>query len=254
MAFVTCLALVASLAALAPASGAAPVPADVFKGNVPANLTVLHALIARCVDSGQWPIAEDEKLMRNTLMTLLDRVTKVGELEDRKLPVDFAAIKKSEVTREFKQGSVQNAFVLAGDVQGTVADHSVILASGDVSFTVIKSCVVVGKNVRFNGAYESCIVVSQYHTRGTTAEPRNTEPGCVLVAGRWLTLTRGGKAVCHVIRPGTDAPPDENRGGQQPAIRMTTADGVVFLNSPDDIRLNGNRNNIMLAPKMLIAK
>ena len=255
VALVAGFALVAAIPVAAPdhRAGAAPVPKDAPNPDAPADLKGLHALIAKAVEAEKWPAAEDEKKIRNTLQQLLDRVVKVGELKERKLPVDFAAVEKADVAKEVKQ-SVRNAFVLAGDVQGTTATGSIILASGDVKFTAIRNCIVVGKNVRFTGVENSLVVAGEF-LRGTAADQAGNETnGSILVAGEWLRLTGANKTVCHVLRPGMNPSPEDRGAAPSPAIRMTVAENVLFLNAAEDVQLNGNKNNTMLAPKTPIAK
>jgi hypothetical protein len=201
----------------------------------------LVELAARAVRDGKLPAADEQKV-RDSVRNLLQRVTKAADADNATLAVEFNRLERPSVERSFEKVRVANAFVVAGDVRGTAATDSVIVASGEIKFTSVTNCVLVGKTVRFTGA-RNCVVVATEFIRGTGVDLGKDDAGrSVLVSGQWIRLTSAAGAICHVLRPGTDPAPDDPRGMPSPAIRMTSARDVVFLNLATDVRTTSQKN------------
>jgi hypothetical protein len=213
---------------------AAPALKDPPKDREP-NLQAIHELIRKTVEDGKALPDWGEQRTTDTLRTLLARVSQLAETPDRELPAKFDALKKSDAAKEFRQTRVEKELVVGGEVRGTLASHSIILASGDVQFTSLDHCVVVGKTVRFTGA-RNCVIIGEEFVRGTGVGGGKDQPdGSVIVSGRWIRLTTASDAVLHVLRPGTDPSPDDRKGENYPPIRLTVAQKVQFLNKSDNV-------------------
>jgi hypothetical protein len=196
----------------------------------------LHELVTRAAQDGKWPATADERNVRDTFRTVFDRAMKAADVEKAAFPVEFDRLEKTHGGLSFEKVRVANTFVIAGDVRGTVATDSVILAAGDVKFTSLSNCVVVGKNVRFTSA-RNCVVIAAEYLRGTGVDLGKGDAGrSVLVSGKWIRLTSATGAICRVRRPGTDAAPDDLKGIPSTPARFTSATDVVFLNSAAEVQ------------------
>lgn len=232
---------------------AAPIPAQALKDQ-PVELKKVQDILDKAVKAGKWPGAADEIKLKDAIQKCMERTLRAVEMEERKLPADWTKLEKTDVAAEHLEGGVMGRTVIAGDVQGTSASNSIILATGDVKFTVLSNCIVIGKNVRFTGARGSLVVADEL-IRGTSARDQpNGKDGSILIAGQWIRMTGASGAVCHVIRPGVNPSPEDKGVGPFTAIRMTSAERVLFLNEPDHIQLNRNRDNTMKPAKPAIAK
>src|SRR5262245_975071 len=218
------------------------------------DLTALHALIRKIVENGKELGDKNEQQTTQTIRTLLHRVTQAASVPERDLPVKFDGLKKYDVAKEFEQASVQLGLVVGGDVRGTRAADSIVLAAGEVQFTSVDNCVIVGKTVRFTGA-RNCLIIAEEFVRGTGVGGGKGEPdGSVIVSGRWIRLTRAQDAICHVLRPGNDPAPDDRKGLGYPPIRMTGAENVRFLNKPADVGTTGRKDCQCVELKSPLAK
>jgi hypothetical protein len=130
------------------------------------DLKGLHALIRKAVEQEKALPDRDEHRANDTIRTLVNRVAQAADMPERELPVKFDGLSRSDVSKEFRQTSVKSAFVVGGDVRGTQASASVILASNEVQFTSLENCIVVGKTVRFTGA-RNCVIIAEEFIRGT---------------------------------------------------------------------------------------
>ena len=252
--FLSLVVVGALLAALASGAGsAAPIPKGAGENTTP-DLKVFFATVGKAVEGEKWPAEADEKKLRDTARTIFERATKAADQKDRKLPVDFDKLTKAGVVKEFQEGKVEGAFVIAGDVKLTAARDSVIFASGNVQVTRSTNCVIVARNLRAN-AIDGCFVVAGDYIRGTGADRRDGE-GSVLVAGRLIRVTGARGAICHVIRPefGQQFPEDKVPDPAAPPIRLTTANAVTILNAPNHWKTTNNKNSAAVAPKTPIAK
>ncbi len=231
----------AVLVALAGSVGAAaPVPKDAGKVEPVPDLKALFDAATKAVKDEKWPAEADEKKLRDTVQKVFDRTMKAAEQKDRKLPVDLEKLSKADVVKEYKQASVSEVFVIAGDVRLTTAKNSVIFASGDVQITHAVNCVVIAQNFRCTVFVDGFAIAGEY-IRLNGADKSKGGDGCVLVAGQWIRTTSMDGTVCHVLRPGILPPPDEGKFGgnrPQPAIRTNGASGVIFLNDREDTGAN----------------
>lgn len=246
----------AALLAVAGGASAAPVPKGAGTTDPTPDLQAFFDTAGKAVADGKWPAAADEARLRDTAQAVFDRTLKAAEQKGRALPVDFAKLAKADVAKQFKGASLAGGFVIAGDVQITSASNCAIFATGDVKITSATNCVIVGRNVRCTVA-DGCAIVADDYLRLTGARAQNGQDGSVLVAGQWIHATGATDTVCHVLRPGTLPPPDVAKlagTGPYPAIRMTSAVGVTFLNGTDQWKATSNKNCTTVEPKAPIAK
>ncbi|MCI0700775.1 MAG: hypothetical protein L0241_06815 [Planctomycetia bacterium] len=244
----------AALLTFAGGSSAAPIPKGAGKGDETPNLKVFFETVGKAVKNEKWPAKEEEKLLRATAEKIFERMLKAAEVKERKLPVEFDKLKKLDVVKEMKGGILDGNFLIVGDVRTGLAKNSVIFASGNVQITSATNCIIIAQNVRCTGV-NNCVVVAGDFIRLTSARQRNGEDGSVLVAGQWIRVTGSSGAICHVIRPGMAAPPDEKfPDPMSPPIRMTGAEGVIFLNSADHWKTTSNKNCVTIELKTPIAK
>jgi hypothetical protein len=248
---VACVALL-----LAGAGRAAPVPKDAGKVEPTPDLKAFFDAIGTAVKAEKWPAEADEKKLRDTARVVFERALKAAEHKERKLPVDFEKLTKADVAAEYKQVQLNGGFVIAGDVQITSAKDSVIFASGDVQLTTASNCVIVARNVRCTSA-NNCTVVAGEYIRATGTDQRKGGEVSVLVAGQWIRVTVMNGSVCHVLRPGVLPAPDEAKlllNGPHPAIRVTVATNVTYLNAQDETTATRATDCTNLLPKAPIAK
>jgi hypothetical protein len=244
------------LAALAGGVSAAPVPKGAGANNPTPDLKAFFDTAGKAVKDEKWPVEADEKLLRDTARAIFERATKAAEQKDRKLPVEFDKLTKLDVVGEHKADSLDGNFLIAKDVQVRIAKNSVIFASGDVQITSAQNCVIVAQNVRCTGV-ENCAVVAGEFFRVTSAGRPNGGDGSVVVAGQWIRATRLDGTICHVLRPGSAASPEDLKfrlPGPHPAIRTNGADNVTFLNAQEETGANGPKNCTYLPQKTPIAK
>jgi hypothetical protein len=229
-------AAVIVLVALRPSiANAAPALKSEAKSDI-ADLTQLHALIAEAVKDGKWPSEADQKKCRDAIRALVQQVAARSGVPERKLPVEFDQVEKADVGPTFKQTRVQRRFVIAGEVQATSAEDSVIFASDVARFTSVTNCIIVGKTVRFTGASNSIVIASEF-VRGTGVDPRSPEEDrSIIVAGKWIRFTVADGAICHVLHPAAGPAPDEPKGFSNKAIALNSARKVIFLNGANDVQ------------------
>lgn len=248
---------VLALLALAGGAGlAAPVPKDAGKGDPTPDLKATFDTIAKAVKDEKWPAEADEKKLKGSVQQLFERMLKAAEQKERKLPVDFANLKKCDPVKEFKETSIDGAFVIAENVRVTSARNSVIFASGDVQITGATNCIIIAQNLRCTVLTDGLAVAGEY-IRLNGADKSPTGDGCVLVAGQWIRTTTMDGTICHVLRPSGLPSPDEGRfagNRPQPAIRTNGAKGVIYLNDRDDTSANGPKDCTYLPQKTPIAK
>ncbi|MBO0698660.1 MAG: hypothetical protein J2P46_09715 [Zavarzinella sp.] len=236
-----------------PAAGAPALKERTAENGDP-DLRALHALIRKAVEDGKAISASDEQRLDDTTRALLKRAAQAADIKQRDVPVKRDGLTKSEVTKAFRQTSVRGALVVGGEVRGTGARDSILLAAGEVHFTSIENCLVVGKTVRFTGA-RNCVIIAEEFVRGTGVGRGKEEPdGSIIVSGRWIRLTSATDVVCHVLQPGKDPAPDEREGLALPPIRMTSARNVRFLNKPDDVGTTSRTDSQCLELKRPLAK
>lgn len=247
-------AFVAALLA-GPDALAAPVPKDDGKPDSTPDLKAFFTAVGKAVENEKWPAEADEKKLRDTARTIFERATTAAERKGRKLPVAFEDLSKSDVVKELKSTKIEGAFLIAGDVQLTVAKNSVIFASGHVQLTRAVDCVIVARSVRANAA-DNCLVVAGDSIRATGADRGSREDGSVLVAGRLIRVTGARGAICHVLRPefGQQFPDEKLGDPTAPPIRMTTANAVTVLNAAEYWKTTTNKNSTTVVPKTPIAK
>jgi hypothetical protein len=218
-----------------------------------ADLHGLHALIRKAEDGKPLPDRDEQRAL-DTIRTLLSRVTQAAEIPVRELPVRIDSLTKSDVTKEFRQTILHKALVVGGEVRGTSASNSIILASEEVQFTTLTNCVVVGKTVRFGGV-RNCVIIADEFVRGKDVGGTKGEPdGSVIVSGRWIRLTSATDTVVHVLRPGTEPAPYDPKGLLVTPIRMTTARNVRFLNKSDEVGTTTRTDCKCLESKSPLAK
>jgi len=235
---------------------AAPVPKDAGKTNPTPDLKAFFTAVGKAVENEKWPAEADEKQLRDTARVIFERAVKAAEQKERKLPVDFEKLTKVDVVGEHKADSLEGNFLIAKNVQVRIAKNSVIFAGGDVQITTAQNCVIVAQNVRCTGV-ENCAVVAGEFFRVTSAHRPNDADGSVVVAGQWIRATGLDGTICHVLRPGSAASPEDLKfrlPGPYPAIRTTVADNVIFLNAMEDTGANGPKNCTYLPQNAPIAK
>ncbi|MCI0700776.1 MAG: hypothetical protein L0241_06820 [Planctomycetia bacterium] len=249
----------ASLLALAGGSSAAPVPKGA--GGETPDLKVFFDTVGKAVKNENWPTDAEEKLLRETAEKIFERTLKVAKQDERKLPVEFDKLKKVDVSKEFrgerlgvgkefKGERLDGKYVIAGDVRIKNTKGSVIFASGKVEFIAAENCVIFAQDIR-GIALSSCLVVA-----GDYIQLAGAEEESVLIAGRWIRSDNMGDGICHVIRPGKLPAPDEKPNGNKshPAIRINNVATTIFLNAPDDVRLERPLKCEFFPLKMPIAK
>jgi hypothetical protein len=225
-----------------PRTTAAPVPKGAGTGEATPDLKLFFDTADKAVKAEKWPGADDEKIMRWTPEKVFARALKAAEQKQRKLPVDFAKLKKLDVSKECKNANLESAFVIAGVVRGRSVKDSVIFATGDVEILDATNCVIVAPNVSC-GRFQNCTVVAGECIRANSARPRKQgEAGSVLVAGQWIRARELDDAICHVLRPGNLPDPDEAmfklNQNKYPAICTNAVKNVIFLNAMEDIGAN----------------
>ena len=246
--FVAC-GLAAALLALG--GTGAPVPKET--ADEPADLKALHALIARAVKDGKRLSAEDDKKARDILRRLVERVAKEASLGDRKLPVDWDAVKRTDVVKEWRMKQEDDLLIVAGELRG-FANNSIILASGDVSLNTCENSIVVGRKVQFTSASNSIIVAEEY-LRGTVTEnAKDVRKGCILVSGRWIRMNKLDSATCLVTHPNPAVNIPDGPFDDTIPVRMTSSRDVVFLNSTAHLELDPRWKFRIVEPKKPIAK
>jgi hypothetical protein len=234
---------------------AAPVPKDAGKADPIPDLKSFFDAVGKAVEAEKWPAEMDEKMLRDTARVIFERAAKAAEQKDRKLPVDFEKLTKVDMAKEYRQALLESSFVITGDVRVTIAQNSVIFATGDVQITGAVNCIIVAKNVRCT-VVDNCVVVAGEYISVTGANPRQKDgPGSVLVAGQWIRATVLDSTICHVIRPGKLPPPDDKRMNmEQSAIQTNGAKGVIYLNDRTDTRGGNPDQQTYSPPKNPIAK
>lgn len=248
--FVTC-----AMALAGGTGAAAPVPKETGKTDPTPDLKPFFAVVGKAVETGKWPAEADEKQLRETARAIFERATTAAGQKDRKLPVEFKDLDKSDVAKELKGAKVERAFVIAGEVQLGVAKDSVIFASGNVQVTRATNCVIVAKSLRATDA-DNCVVVAGDYIRASGADRKNREDGSVLIAGRLIRVTGARGAICHVTHPALGQQfPDEKPGDPAaPPIRLTTANAVTVLNAAEHWKAATNKNSTAVVPKTPIVK
>jgi hypothetical protein len=240
---------------LAGGLSAAPVPKDAGKNNPTPDLKVFFDTVNKAVKDEKWPAEADEKILRGTTQSIFERALKAADQKERKLPVDFAMLTKSDVAKEYKATSLTGGFVVAGDVRVPRIKDSVIFASGKVQFTNAKNCVIVGWNVRGN-AVDNCVIVAGDYNRLAYAQRQPGDEASVLIAGQWIRAARMDGAICHVIRPSGLPMPDEKPGDNvlHPPVRTNYAKNVIFLHERYETGANTALDCTYLPQKNPIAK
>lgn len=236
---------------------AAPVPKGAGTGEAVPDLKAFFDAADTAVKSEKWPAEADEKALRWTAEKVLARTLKAAEQKERALPVELDKLTKLPVGGEYK-GKLDNQYLVVGTAQVTVAQNSVIFASGHVRITTARNCVIVAPTVHVTG-FDNCAIVAGDYFRFTTARHKKDANRSVVVAGQWVRGTTMVGTICHVLRPGQQPAPDDKPagGGPQPAVSSSTAKDVVYLNEPTDTRgtTDANQPSIHVQPpKTPIAK
>jgi hypothetical protein len=218
-----------------------------------ADLSSARSILKKAADSGSWPSAEDETSVLKTIQLLSDLMCKAADVPTRKSPVTRDDLERLSVTNRFDQNECKKSIVIAKDGRITAASDSIILATGDVQITSIKNCIVFAKNVRITGISNG-VVVAEDFLRATGADKLADGSGSLLVGGRWVQLTGAEGAICHVVKPGTDPPPDRNWEKSSPAVRMTSAKNIIILNAAEHWKATSESNCKTIELKTPITK
>jgi hypothetical protein len=217
------------------------------------DLGALHTLIRKAAGSTE-PISDaDAEKLESTVKLLLERAVKAADLPARKLPVLFKELNRAPAAVKIDETQVAKQFLVAKEVRITSATNSVIVASGNVRFTRLQNCVVIAKNVQATGIEDS-IVIAEELVRMTTARRQQGQEGSLLLGGKWVHGTGASGAICYVLHPGTESPPDRPREANSPAVRFNTAADLVILNREDQWKANGPVNCRTIDLKSQIAK
>jgi hypothetical protein len=231
---------------------AAPIPKGAGTGEVTPDLKVFFETADKAVKAEKWPAEDDEKVLRWTAEKVFARVLKAAEQKDRKLPVEFDKLAKLPVAANY-MGKLDNQYLVTGTAKITIAQNSVIFASGHVQITTARHCVIVAPSVKVTG-FDNCVIIAGDHFRATSARQRPDAERSVVVAGQWIRISTLTGTVCHVLRPGKEPAPDEKVAGPQPAITANTTKDAIFLNDRGDTRGTDPEKQLYLAPKTPIAK
>jgi hypothetical protein len=237
--------------ALSAAAGTAPIPKDAGKAAEVPDLKALLTSIGNAVEKEKWPAEADEKLLREAVDKVFNKALAAAEQKERKLPIDIDKLRKVDVTKGYKVTGLKDAFLIAGDVEITGVQNSVIFASGNVRVTSATNSVIVAKNLRCTSLRESVVIAGE-SIQATGIIDRDTA-GSVIVAGQKIKATVLQNVVCHVVRPDDKPPPDKEPLLLVKPISSNRSTNVYFLNVMEDTR-TGNENCKFLPLKTPIAK
>lgn len=253
-------ALAATAVAVALAGGsapAAPIPKGAGTGEAVPDLKLFFDTVGKAVKAEKWPAEDDEKILRWTADKVFARTLKAAAQPERKLPVEYDKLTKLPVGGDY-QGKLDGQYLVVGTAKITIAQNSVVFASGHVQITTARNCVIVAPTARVTG-FDNTVIVAGEYFRFTSARHKKDAERSVVVAGQWVRGVTMVGTICHVLRPGKLPSPDEKVAGMepQPAISSSTAQDVIYLNEQADVRgtAAGDKPSAhVAAPKIPIAK
>lgn len=251
------LVAVAAAGALVGGSApAAPVPKGAGNGEATPELKLVFEAVGRAVAAEKWPVEDDEKILRWTVEKVFARTLKAAAQPARKLPAEFDKLAKLPVGSDYK-GKLDGQVLVTQNAKISIAQNSVVFASGHVQITTARNCVVVAPSARVTG-FDNCVIVAGEYLRFSSARHKKDADRSVVVAGQWVRGTTMTGTICHVLRPGKLPAPDDKAAPneQQPAVRVSTAKDVIYVNEAADTRStagDGTSTNVA-PPQIPIAK
>ncbi len=211
---------------------AAPVPKKVA---VVADLTGLHALVAKRAEKGEWS-EDDAATLKTTLQTLLDKMAEATGDAAWKPPMELDTAKIV-----FEKGPVvikkAGVYLIDGDVTD-MTDGCIILATGTVTTAYLEDSVVVAKEITAGSSTNSLLVATESVVGSSTiGRPKKAGQECVVVAGKRIQGTFVFGGVFHVVAP---AFPNDPKG--KPPVSATHIEkDAKLLAEPSDREVGDQR-------------
>lgn len=229
-----CRSALAWLLVAAATAVAAPVPK---KAPDVADLTGLHALIAKRAEKAEWS-EDDASTVKQSLQTLLEKVAEATGDAAWKPPValDTAKIVHEKGPVVIKKPGV---YLIDGDVTEVESDGCLILATGTVEENAyLEDAVVVAKGVKAASATNSLLVAADgIVSSSVIGHKTKPEQACVVVAGKRIQGTFVFGGVFHVITP--EFPTDPK--GKPPVSATRVERDAKLLAEPSDREVGDKR-------------